>query len=61
MQVDDAIEKQSDSHGAVLEGSETLRKFEEYQHSLTKRQAFRDEWKPIAWCMNGPCMKKRMY
>jgi hypothetical protein len=49
MQVDDTIEKQQDAR-AVIGGSETLRKYEEYQHSLTKRQAVKEEWKPIVWC-----------
>jgi hypothetical protein len=49
MQVDDTIEKSSGA-GAVIGGSEALKNHEEYQHSLTKKQAFKEEWKPIAWC-----------
>lgn len=50
-EVAESIEKPSNGGEAVIVGSQALQNFEAYQHSLTKRQAFKEEWKPIAWCM----------
>ena len=48
--VDETVESSRGPNEAVVVGSDALKRYEEYQHSLTKKQAFKEEWKPIAWC-----------
>ena len=49
--IDESIESGRGANETVVVASEALRRYEQYQHSLTKKQAFREEWKPILWCM----------
>ncbi|KIV98804.1 uncharacterized protein PV09_09454 [Verruconis gallopava] len=50
-QIDVTAEKPSQSSHAVIVGSEQLKNFEKYQHSLTRLEAFKQEWKCIMWCI----------
>lgn len=52
-QVDEAIEEPGNGSQAVIVGSEQLKNYEAYQHSLTRTQAFKEEWKPIMWCTSS--------
>jgi hypothetical protein len=41
----------TEDHTAVMGSSQVLKDFEDRQHSLTRKQAIKENWKAIAWCM----------
>jgi hypothetical protein len=41
----------TEDHTAVMSPSQVLTDFEARQHSLTRKQAIKENWKAIAWCM----------
>jgi hypothetical protein len=50
----DPVVEMNESHGpaaTVMGSSQLLKDFESRQHSLTRKEAIKEHWKPITWCL----------
>lgn len=47
----DHVESTPSPSPAIVGASQTLKDFEARQHSLTRTEAIKENWKAIAWCL----------